>query len=423
MTPQTPDKRCKQNGRFLLVMLMYKISPVLIAIVFPFLLRAQTPVDTTNIYIDTTQQKDLLDIATKLLKIRPRRFPKKEQKELYFSILPLSSNVPGGSAVLVTSTTAGFYLGPRKTTYLSGISFAPYFNLKGRYGLPIHSSIWLENNTYNVEGDTRFLVYPEATWGLGGKPAGQNVLVNYDYIRFYQSFLKRITPYLYAGVGYDADYYININTMAPVSLAAFTGYPYGTAQNSNSFSSGLTFNLLYDSRQNVFNPIPGAYTNIIYRSNTGILGSDNNSQSLYVDLRKYVSLSDLSFKNQLAFWVYYWTTLGSGAPYLNLPSIGMDPYQRSGRGIQQNRYRGEALAYFETEYRRDITVNGLLGFVVFANVNSVSQPNSHQFAYLNPAAGAGLRVKFNKKSGTNICFDYGVSKDYGDISVALGEAF
>jgi hypothetical protein len=403
---------------------MNKILPVLLLIALPFLLRAQTPVDTTNVNIDTTQQKDLLDIGRKLFKIGPRRYPKNEQKQIYFSILPLSTNVPGASTVLVTSTTAGFYLGPRNTTYLSGVTFAPYFNLKGRYGLPIHSSVWLENNTWNIQGDTRFLVYPEATWGLGGgQSENQSLLVNYDYIRFYQAFLKRITPYLYAGIGYDADYYININTNGPVSLAEFTGYSYGTAQNSNSFSSGITFNLLYDSRQNVFNPIPGGYTNIIYRDNTHVFGSDNNSQSVYIDLRKYVSLTNLSLKNQLAFWAYYWTTLGTGTPYLNLPGIGMDPYQRSGRGIQQNRYRGEALAYFETEYRRDITVNGLLGFVVFANVNSTSQPNNHQFTYVNPAGGAGLRIKFNKKSGTNICIDYGVSKGYSDINLALGEAF
>lgn len=388
------------------------------------MLRAQAPVDTTNIYVDTTGQRDLLDIGTKLFKLKPRHYPKHFRKEVYFSILPLSTNVPGASKALVTSTTAGFYLGPRYDTYLSSFNFAPYFNLEGRYGLPIHSSIWLPGNTYNLEGDTRFLVYPEATWGLGGgQPEGQNLLVNYDYIRFYHTLLKRITPYLYAGIGYDMDYYININTNAPETLAQFTGYPYGTAENNNSFTSGITFNALYDSRQNVFNPIPGAYTNIIYRYDTHVLGSDNSSQSIYIDMRKYVSLWGLSMKNQLAFWAYFWTTIGPGTPYLNLPAIGMDPYQRSGRGIEQNRYRGQELAYFETEYRRDITVNGLLGFVLFANVNSATQGNTRQFAYLNPAVGSGLRIKFNKKSGTNICIDYGVSKGYSDLTLALGEAF
>jgi hypothetical protein len=390
----------------------------------PCLLIAQTPVDTANIKdIDTTGQKDLIDIARSVFKFKPRKY-QKEQKEIYFSILPLSTNVPGGSKALVTSTTAGFYLGPRRTTYISSVTFAPYLNLKGRYGLPIHSSIWLNNNTYNIQGDTRFLVYPQFTWGLGGgQTEADKILVNYDYIRFYQSLYKRVTPFFYAGFGYNMDYYININTNGPVGLTDFTGYKYGTQQGENSFSSGVSLNLLYDTRQNSINPIPGVFANLIYRHNTKVLGSDNNTQALYLDLRKYVSLTQEGPKNQFAFWAYYWTTISSGTPYLSLPSIGNDPYQRSGRGIEQNRFRGEGLVYFESEYRRDLTGNGLFGFVLFANINSASQPNSHAFAYLNPAGGGGLRIKFNKRSGSNICIDYGFSKGYSDLILALGEAF
>jgi hemolysin activation/secretion protein len=125
----------------------------------------------------------------------------------------------------------------------------------------------------------------------------------------------------------------------------------------------------------------------------------------------------------LAFWTYYWTSLTPGTPYLNLPSLGWEPYQRSGRGFQQNRYRGQRLAYFETEYRRDITRNGLLGFVLFANVNSVTEPDTYKFTYWHPAAGTGLRFKFNKKSGTNISLDYGISRNYSSINLNLGETF
>ena len=403
------------------------MKKILLGILFCFstlTLWAQVPVDTTNkADIDTTGQRDLIDVAHSVFKFKPRK-KYKDKIQIYFSILPISSNVPGGSTALVTSTTAGFYLGPRKTTYISTVTFAPYFNLKGRYGLPVHSSIWLTDNGYNVQGDLRFLVYPQYTWGLGGRrPEDNKLLVNYDYIRFYQSLLKRITPYLYAGIGYNMDYFININTIPATPLTDFTNYQYGTAQGKNSFSSALTLNALYDSRENSFNPLPGAFANIIYRHNTKLLGSDNNAASLYIDLRKYLSLSNSGLKNQLAFWTYYWTTLSAGTPYLVLPSIGNDPYQRSGRGIEQNRYRGEALAYFEAEYRRDITRNGLLGFVVFANANSASEANSHRFAYLNAAAGTGLRIKFNKKSNTNICIDYGMSKGYSNINLALGEAF
>jgi len=404
---------------------MVKYLLLLLFCLLPCLLMAQTPVDSTNVHVDTIGERDLIDIIRPLFTIIPRRNTDRKKKEIYFSILPISTDVPGASKALVTSTTAGFYLGDRKTTYISSVTFAPYFNLKGRFGLPIHSSIWMPDNAYNIQGDTRFLVYPQYTWGLGGgQPEADKVLVNYDYIRFYQSVLKRITPFFYAGIGYDLDYYININTNnAPVNLSDFTGYKYGTAPGVNSFSSGLTLNLLYDTRHNSINPIPGVFGNLIYRYNMGLLGSDNNSESVYIDLRKYVSLTNIGPKNQIAFWFYYWTTISSGTPYLNLPSIGNDPYQRSGRGIEQNRYRGESLVYFESEYRRDITSNGLFGFVIFANTNAVSQLNGRNFAYVDPAGGAGLRIKFNKKSDTNICIDYGFSRGYSDLILALGEAF
>jgi hypothetical protein len=404
---------------------MVKILILLLFCLLPCLVMAQTPVDTTNnVDIDTTGQKDLIDIARSIVKDQPRKLSRKK-KQVYFSFLPISTAVPGGSYALVTSTTAGFYLGDRNTTYLSSVTFAPYFNLRGRYGLPIHSSVWMRDNTFNIQGDTRFLVYPQYTWGLGGgQPEADKILVNYSYIRFYQSVLKRVTPFFYAGLGYDMDYYVNINTNgSPTTLSDFTGYQYGTAPGKNSFSSGLTFNLLYDTRQNSINPIPGVFANIIYRHDAEFIGSDNNAQSIYIDLRKYISLTFAGPKNQLAFWAYYWTTISSGTPYLNLPSIGNDPYQRSGRGIEQNRYRGQSLLYFETEYRRDITSNGLLGFVLFANVNAATQADTRQFAYLNPAAGAGLRIKFNKKSNTNICIDYGFSKDYSNVTFGLGETF
>ncbi|ASU35750.1 BamA/TamA family outer membrane protein [Mucilaginibacter xinganensis] len=390
----------------------------------PSLLIAQNPIDKSHLNIDTTGQKDLIDIVGTLFKSQSRPISLDEKKKIYFSFLPLSTSIPGGGTALVTSTTAGIYLGDRKTTYLSTISFTPYFNLKGRYGLPVRSSIWLSNNSWNIQGDTRLLVYPQYTWSLGGgQPESYKLLVNYNYVRFYQSALKRITPYFFVGAGFDLDYYLDVETSTTNPLINFSKYKFGTLNDKSFSSSGPTVNLLYDTRKNSLNPFPGLYANAIYRYNTTVTGSNNNWQSLYVDFRKYVALTDKGPKNILAFWSYYWSTLNSGAPYLNLPAIGMDPYQRSGRGIEQNRFRGKRLVYFESEYRRDLTENGLLGFVLFANINSASQPRSNRFVYWNPAGGTGLRLKFNKKSDTNICMDYGVSRGYSSCTLSLGEAF
>ncbi|GAA3960003.1 hypothetical protein GCM10022210_04590 [Mucilaginibacter dorajii] len=380
--------------------------------------------DTAKRLNDTIPQRDLIDIFRSVFNVKPRKVSPLEKKKFYFSFLPISSSDGrSGGRALFTSTTAGFYLGDEATTNLSSFTFTPYFNLKGRYGLPIRSNIWLNNNQWNIIGDTRLLVYPQYTWGLGGKqPEYHKFLVNYNYVRFYQTVLKRIKPYFYAGVGYALDYYEDIESRGNDNLHNFTGYKYGTATDKDAFSSGATLNLLYDTRKNSIDPLPGVYANVSYRFNTRVLGSHTNWQSLYIDVRKYVALTNSGPKNVLAFWSFYWTSLTPGTPYLNLPSLGWEPYQRSGRGFIQNRYRGQRLAYFETEYRRDITRNGLLGFVLFTNVNSVTESDM-KFAYWHPAGGTGLRFKFNKKSGTNIALDYGVSKHYSSINLNLGETF
>jgi len=410
---------------------MAKKIPVLLFCLLPVTLFAQNiykSPDTTYFSPDTVPQKDVIDIIRSVFKIskeKPRPADPVEKK-FYFSFLPVSSSMDGPGKALITSTTLGFYLGLKATTNISSISFTPYFNFTGRYGLPIRSNIWLNNDTWLIQGDTRVLVYPTYTWGLNGnEPESDKFLLNYKYARFYQSALKQITPYFFAGIGYDFDSYVDLDITSPNNGAFrdYSGYKYGTTADGNSFSSGPTVNLLYDTRNNSLNPVPGFYTNIIYRLSTVPFGSNNNWQSLYIDLRKYVSITNSGPKNILAFWSYYWTSLTPGTPYLDLPSIGMDPNQRSGRGIEQSRYRGQRLFYFETEYRRDITANGLLGFVIFSNINSTTQSNSNRFEYWHPAGGTGLRIKFNKKSNTNIALDYGFSKNYQTVLINLGEAF
>ncbi len=374
---------------------------------------------------DTSKQTDLIDLAKALFHIDKIHTSTQRQKKIYFSFLPVAGDVPGGTGyALITSTTAGTYLGPHSTTNLSTVTFAPYWNLRDRFGLPLRSSLWLKDNDWNIQGDIRVLVYPQYTWGVGTSHTySENTLVDDNYIRFYQTALKRIRPYFFAGAGYNLDYRAHIKTNDPVvDLAQFTGYPYGTG--SNSVSSGVNLTLLYDTRNNSVNPLPGSYINIVYRINPIFLGSNNDWQSLYADVRKYVSMNPMN-KNQqntLAFWSYFWTVFNGKTPYLDLPSIGWDSYNRSGEGIDQNRYRGKSLFYFESEYRRDITTNGLLGFVVFTDVNTVSGSGT-LFTSWHPAAGTGLRLKFSKVSRTNVGLDFGFSKGYNALILNVGEAF
>lgn len=382
------------------------------------------PADSAMKYRDTSGQRDIIGIFLDITKIRIKKPPRVEGKRVYYSLLPLSTSVPGGGVALITATTAGFYLGPRKTTNISSATFSPSTNFRGQWNIPISTNIWSANNEWNFNGNLRFSVYPQYTWGLGGfKPPDDRRLIRYSYIRFYQNALKRINSNLFVGIGYNMDYHINIRTDPDsVNLQKYTGYDYGTANHSNSFSSGLTFNILYDTRTNPINPIPGWYWNAVYRVNPQFLGSNDFWQSIYLDARKYIPFAK-NKQNMLALWSFFWTSLGEKTPYLDLPAIGEDINGKSGRGIYTGHYMGQTLYYLEAEYRRDITRDGLLGFVVFSNANAVTERGTDRFSYIHPAVGTGLRIKFNKHSGTNITMDVAFSKGYTGFYMGLGEAF
>jgi hypothetical protein len=404
---------------------------ILIGCLIPCCLWAQTPKDmliapasTAVRPEDTLGQRDLIGIFLHITKWHPKKPPTVAGRRVYYSFLPLSTSVPGGGTALITSTTAGFYLGNRKETYLSNVTFSPSFNFRGQFNFPIRANVWSAYNAWNYQMDTRFSIYPLFTWGLGGKqPEDHKILLRYKYYRMYASAFKRITPYFLAGVGFDLDYDIHIRPdIDSINIRQFTGYNYGTGNHSNAFSSGITLSLLYDTRNNSINPLPGAYFNAIYRINPQFLGSNSNWHSLYLDARKYIPFSQKG-QNVLALWSYFWTTLGSNPPYLQLPGIGQEPYQRSGRGFYPSRYIGKTLFYVEAEYRKDISEDGLFGFVLFANANTVIEPHTANFSYIHPAAGPGLRIKFNKHSGTNVGIDYGISKGYNTVYFNLGETF
>jgi hypothetical protein len=386
-------------------------------------------VDSVQVKKDTlamkAQQRDLIDIGKDILHVKGKHPVKIKGTGVYFSFGASSTSVAGSGNLLITATTAAFYLGNPATTYLSSLTISPVLVVHNHWGIILKSNLWFKNRSWVEQGDTRFLYYPQYTWGLGGNPDNNNrIIVDYKYVRAYHAFLKRIKPYLYAGLGYQYDGHYDIDTQGDSAyLANFTRYEFGTSNTEKSVSSGLTLNLLYDSRKNQFNPLPGFYGNLVYRFNPVFLGSSTYWSSLYLDFRKYIPFS-FKQQNLLAFWAFYWTTLGTHTPYLDLPAIGWDPYQqRSGRGFEQNRYRGTSMFYLESEYRRDITHDGLLGFVLFTNCNTVAEPDTRKFTYLHPAIGGGLRIKFNKHSNTNIALDFGQSRGYSAFYLNVGETF
>ena len=369
---------------------------------------------------DTVKEKDIIDILHSLRKsseIKKERPP----KQFNFSLVPSAGYTLSTGFAVDLSGNAVFYTNPADKEKLSNVFSNISYDQHNQFLFHTNSTVWSKSENYVFIGDWRLLKYPENTFGLGSLTTQSTEnLINYDYVRFYQTVLRKIFTNFYSGFGYNLDYHFNITEAgnADHSVSDFKNY----GLNPTSVSSGFTYNLLYDNRKNPVNPINGIYSNIIYRSNARFLGSDENWQSLTLDFRKYFKLSPQN-NNVFALWMLDWFTLNGQPPYLDLPSTGWDTNGNSGRGYPQGRFRGKSMLYLEGAYRFNLTRNHLLGGILFANAESFSSYPGDKFQRILPGYGPGLRINFNKQSRTNLCIDYGIGQHSQGFFVNLGEVF
>jgi hypothetical protein len=379
--------------------------------------------------VNYSKQRDIIDVAEKILgkPLMKRDTITKKSGRLYFSGAPsLGYSLSSGAAGIIVANGA-FYTSEEAGAKLSNVYTDAVYTQNAQFIFKIQSNIWSKGNRFNIVNDWRYYAYPQKTFGLGGSN-DLNKFANQDfkYLRLYQTVLRSIKPNLYAGIGYALDYHWNIrgtSQSAPDGDLIVINNINAYGISDKSMSSGFTANLLFDNRLNSINPSGGTYANIVFRQSFTAIGSDNNWQSLMIDLRKYVPFPRTS-ENILAFWSYSSVTLNGNPPYLDLPSTGWDTYSNTGRGYIQGRYRSKNMVYFEAEYRFKISKNGLFGGVVFSNAQSFTDWPSNTYQSIAPAVGIGLRTKFNKYSRTNIAIDYGFGQNGSQgIFVNLGEVF
>jgi len=284
-----------------------------------------------------------------------------------------------------------------------------YYSQYHQYWGSLNTYIFSEKSKLIFIGDIRMYKFPTRTFGLGGETLiSDAVSIDYSYFKFSQLVLREVTTDVFAGIGYQLDHHFNIEEegLPPGKVTDFQKYGFSAF----SISSGLSANIMYDSRKNLMNPTGGIFARLRYRPNMKLLGSSSNWQSLLIELRKYFPLSEEN-DDVLAFWSYNEITLAGNPPYLDLPSNGWDAYSNTGRGYVSGRYRGKSFLYLESELRFGILANGLLGGVFFVNAQSVTDWPSNKFNSIIPAEGLGLRIKLNKHSNTNLAIDYAFGKE------------
>ncbi|GAB3015076.1 BamA/TamA family outer membrane protein [Spirosoma pulveris] len=365
---------------------------------------------------------DVWDVYYQFINRKGHRPVERAQAGFHPSVFPeLAYALQTGFAVGLNANLSFTSTNPDQN--ISTIITTPQYTQYKQIIVPVVTNIWTKGNRYNIVSDWRYYDYSADNFGLGGNsPAAVDDRLLYAYLRLHQAILRQILPNFSVGAGYALDYHWNIRdeNNTPQLNDDFEKYSTGT----RTVSSGLMFSAQYSTRRNPNNPQNGFFGNVVVRPNMRWLGSDQNWQSVLADFRKYIPLAE-NGKHILTFWNLNWLSFGGQAPYLDLPSTGWDTYSNMGRGYTQGRFRGRNLVYLETEYRTVLLRNGLLGGVVFANMQTYSDyPETNHFGRLLPGGGVGLRLKVNKHSNLNLAIDYGfgIGGSRG-LFLNLGEVF
>ena len=371
----------------------------------------------------TSNQVDLIEFFRAELKLKPHRLDTVKEIGLgpFISALPAAGYAIQSGYIGVIAVSSTFYTDHNKkksSTLLSNFFYSQYH----QYWMIINSLIYDDKLKLSFVGDWRYYKFPTNTYGLGSQSSPNDVTgIDYSYLKFHQVVLREIFPDYFFGAGYHLDHYsdIEITPSAPGIVPDFQKYGY----TSQSTSSGLSLDFVYDNRQSSVNPKNGTYASFMYRNNLTSLGSDYNWQGVVLDIRKYIPFPENS-KNVLALWNYDNLIIKGDPPYLELPYTAGDSYSNTGRGYAMGRYRGEKYVYLESEYRFGILNNGLLSGTAFANAASFSDWPSNRLNGIIPGGGLGLRIKINRHSDTNVALDYGFGiQGSRGIFFNVGEVF
>jgi hypothetical protein len=404
----------------------------------------------------TTQQQDVFYIFTK--KSKRDSLTKKAKplipNKLYISVLPYVGYDASFGFLGGVSFNSAICLGPIATTPVSAFAIGITYTAKKQALVLARSNFFTKNADWLMRGDWRWYFYSQPTYGLGSgsvpveagpEPMSINTggvgysvkniaePMRFKYIRFYESFYRRIIGKLYLGLGFYYDRYYNIldqslklDTIPPQLTAHFEHSAKHYFIPGHYNATGITTSLIIDTRDNSIRPTQGMFFDFEMRFNPLFFGSTGNSIRMYTEFRTYLRLSKKNPAHLIAFWNINSIKINGDEPYLILPAVGWDTYNRTARGYVQGRIRGVNLVYGETEYRFPISpYTRILSGVVFANITTASNDADIKlFKFFDPAAGLGLRIMLNKTYLSNLTIDYGfgVNGSHG-LTLNINETF
>ncbi|NNC95360.1 MAG: BamA/TamA family outer membrane protein [Chitinophagales bacterium] len=346
------------------------------------------------------------------------------------SVFPAISYTP---ETKITLGAIGYYFmdlskGGKKSD-LSNINFLIIYTTAKQVAIESKFELYFDSNNWRSRGEIFYNHYPDRNYGVGNDasvsiaeyrsgpenpPDTINYLsVNTDRIKFSPTLLRLIKPNLYLGLQTDIEYIYNYRPLYKhkyldgdsTLISEFS---------ANGLRSGIGLQMLFDSRDNILNPLKGYLVEFGSMHYGSVTLSDFSFNSYRIDARAYYNPV---LNHTIALQTVFDFREGEG-PYA-LRTLGRIGGRDFLRGYFQGTYQDLTLLGFQIEYRlpfwREEQESKLwqiwkrLGIAVFAGTAQVAEvPSDISLDRFRSSVGGGLRVLFSKESRVNIRIDYAV---------------
>ena len=296
----------------------------------------------------------------------------------------------------------------------SSFSELATISTEGQYKFVFSSNILLKENKINLIGQVAFINFPYFFLGVGNDPSKNDVeSITTQSFEFKNTFLYALDKKKTLYIGIDQEYKNFIQVQhEDSSFLVENEYP-GI---DGGVTSGLGLSLIYNTRDNRYNPSKGMYIYAGMKVFDESIFSNYNYNAFTLDVRKFYNPW---FKHVFAIQATTESAIGQ-TPFYSLAQLGGESRMR---GYYKGALRDQVLIDAQVEYRMPIwKIFGITGFLSTGRVAADYQ--SLDLADLRYAGGIGLRIMVDKKNKANLRFDLG----YGErgattFSIGFTEAF
>ena len=354
----------------------------------------------------------IIVLGSTLLEAQSKETAKDSIKNLKINVLPVVFYTPEtglGYGGLGLST---FRLpGENENTRPSSIQLGITFTSKKQFLLFAPYEFYLDNERWRFKGELGYYKYFYNFYGKGIDSREEDQeLYTADFPRFRLSAYRELFTSFSLGLGYEFD---GFNVLKPE--------PGGLLESSNNIigkEGGTISNLgllaLYDTRDNIFHPSKGWYIEGVFYSGAKWLGSSFSYSKFELDARYFQTIKgDVILASN-----FFLGTRSKSTPFQDLNYLGT----KRTRGFDNRRYLDNTELSLTSELR--FPVYKRFKGAVFGSTSTVmpSLKNTIETSYKS-AFGGGIRYVINKKEGTRIRFDYGISSEGGQFYFTINEAF